>query len=66
MPMPSGRPDNVIDAIRNGFSGRTVWPKASADPEAHHQKLGVMYNYLVETPDGFVLTELGAQESSKT
>ncbi len=66
MPMLSGRPDNVIDAIRNGFNGRIVWPKASADPEAHYQKLGVMYNYLDETPDGFVLTELGAQESSQT
>jgi len=61
--MPSGRPDNVIAAIRNGFNGRTVWPKASAGAEAHYQKLGVIYNYLVETPEGFVLTDLGTQET---
>jgi hypothetical protein len=63
MPMPSGRPGNVIDAIRNGFNGRTVWPKASADPGAHYQRLGVMYNYLAETPEGFVLTDLGRHET---
>jgi len=63
MPMPSGRPDNVIDAIRKGFNGRTAWRKASANPEAHYQKLGVMFHYLAETPEGFVLTDLGRQET---
>jgi len=64
MPLPSGRPDNVISAIRGGFeNGHTVWPKAAADPEAHYQKMGVMRNYLAETQDGFVLTDIGRRET---
>jgi hypothetical protein len=63
MPMPSGRPDTVIDAVRSGFNGRAVWPKAAAGPEAHYQKLGMMYHYLAETQEGFVLTDLGRRET---
>jgi hypothetical protein len=65
MPVPSGRPDNVIDAIRKGFDGGAVWPKAVANPEAHYQMLGAMYGYLAEDTEGFVLTDLGSRETAQ-
>jgi hypothetical protein len=64
MPIPSGRPNNVIDAIRKGLNGRTVWPRAVADPkEANYQNLAVTYGYIAEVTEGFVLTDLGRRET---
>ena len=64
MPLPTGRPDRVIAAIREGFrKGCTVWPKAVTADEAHSQWLGVKLNYLIETSGGFALTDLGRNET---
>jgi hypothetical protein len=62
MPIPSGCPDSVLDAIEKGFSGRTIWPRATVNPEAHYQRLAVTFGYVAEVPTGFVLTELGLRE----
>jgi hypothetical protein len=59
MPIPSGRPDNVLYAVKEGFKDRTVWPKATANPEAHYQQLAVTFGYVVETSGGYALTDLG-------
>jgi hypothetical protein len=62
MPLPSARPDKVIEAVAAGFRDRAVWSKATTYPDAHYQQLAVMYHYAYETQSGFHLTELGQQE----
>jgi hypothetical protein len=62
MPMPSFRPDSVINALNRGFDGRSVWPKAKSDPERHYQKMAVAFHYVHETHIGYVLTDLGHRE----
>jgi hypothetical protein len=66
MPIPSGRPDNVLDAVEKGFSGRTVWPKAIANPEANYQRIAATFGYVAEVPAGFILTELGLRETRRS
>jgi hypothetical protein len=65
MPIPSFRPSNVIHATRLGFAGRATWPKAVIDPEMHYQKLAAVCHYVHETPDGYVLSDLGRREIAK-
>jgi TPR repeat protein len=65
MPMPSARPNNVLDAIAAAFHHRGVWPEAHVLPEAHYQRMAVTYGYIAETPAGFVLTDLGKSESGQ-
>jgi hypothetical protein len=62
MPMPSGRPDNVFNAIKRGFAGRDLWPTATANPESHYQQMALTFGYIARTPGGFILTDLGARE----
>jgi hypothetical protein len=62
MPLPSGRPDNVINAMRKGFDGRMVWPKASTgSEEERYQNLAVTYDYIafVDEAGGFMLADGG-------
>ena len=62
MPLPSFRPDGVLKALAAAFQHQDVWPKALIDPDAHHQKMAMMYRYIAETRAGYVLTDLGRRE----
>jgi hypothetical protein len=62
MPIPTGRPDAVLIALQKEYSGRTVWTRATTNPEAHYQQMAVMFGYIVEISAGFVLTDLGLRE----
>jgi hypothetical protein len=65
MPIPEGRPVNVIAAIRKGFDGHQIWPMAITDPtEASYQNLALTHHYIDPTPggEGFALTDLGRRE----
>jgi hypothetical protein len=62
MPIPSGRPDKVLDAVKQGFVGPAVWPKAATNPEAHYQQMAKLYGYVAEMQCGFVLTDLGRSQ----
>lgn len=64
MPLPTGYPEKIITSIRTQFqNGNSVWPRASVGEEAHYQKLGVMLNYLIESDEGYKLTDLGRNEA---
>ena len=65
MLVPSGRPDNILDAIKRGFNGRTIWAKATTDADAYYQQMAAKYHYIAELPNGFVLTELGERETAQ-
>jgi hypothetical protein len=62
VPLPTARPEAVLAAVADAFFNGDIWLKALADPDAHYQRMALMYRYVDETPAGFVLTDLGRQE----
>lgn len=57
-----GRPDAVLDAIRLAFARCAVWPKTDFGTEARYQRLALMFGFVVQSQDGYVLTNCGARE----
>jgi hypothetical protein len=43
--------------------GRSHWPKAENSVDAHYQLLALAMNYITEDRKGFLLTDLGSQET---
>jgi hypothetical protein len=65
MPVPSGRPENVVVVLRQAFADEFVWPSGTNNRDLHYQSLATHYGYVARMSAGYVLTDLGRYEISR-
>jgi hypothetical protein len=61
--LPIERPEAIFAAVTAAFANGDLWFKALVDPEAYYQRMALMYHYLHETPEGFILTDPGKRSA---